>query len=280
VSRDALPNGDAVWVEGMAFEAYGVRVGVRLDEPTLLPDFLDRVPYGARVIGEPEPAVDHLFSFQLHGPDGHPVVYRNESEWVTSSHEEDLPGLIGMVAVGMKAFVTENAPDHVFAHAGVVAWHGRAILIPGESYSGKTTLVAELVRRGAEYYSDDYAVLDQCGLVHPYAQRLRLRLPQQVERDGKTPEELGGVAGERPVRVGLVVACPYVEGAIWKPRRLSLAEGLAVLLHNTRAAYTRPERVLEVLQHATEGAVFLAGPRGEAEIAAQEILDVAGHTAQ
>jgi hypothetical protein len=34
------------------------------------------------------------------------------------------------------------------------------------SYSGKTTLVSELIRAGATYYSDEYAVIDERGRVH------------------------------------------------------------------------------------------------------------------
>ena len=58
--------------------------------------------------------------------------------------------------------------ERVFVHAGVVGWKGHAIVIPGRSRSGKTTLVAELVKAGAEYYSDEFAVLDAEGRVHPF----------------------------------------------------------------------------------------------------------------
>jgi hypothetical protein len=43
------------------------------------------------------------------------------------------------------------------------------MVLPGKSFAGKTTLVAALVRAGAEYWSDEYAVLDANGDVHPYA---------------------------------------------------------------------------------------------------------------
>src|SRR5207244_3989987 len=56
--------------------------------------------------------------------------------------------------------VAEHARRRVFVHAGVVGWKDRAILIPGLSHSGKTTLVERLIRAGATYYSDEYAVLE------------------------------------------------------------------------------------------------------------------------
>jgi hypothetical protein len=63
--------------------------------------------------------------------------------------------------------VAENARRWIFVHAGVVAWRGQAIVIPGATQSGKTSLVAALVRAGAEYFSDEYAVFDARGRVHP-----------------------------------------------------------------------------------------------------------------
>ena len=72
-------------------------------------------------------------------------------------------------------------------HAGVVGWNGRALLLPGRTLSGKTTLVAELLRAGATYYSDELAVLDARGRVHPFPKPLAIR-------------EKGDASGERPPR--------------------------------------------------------------------------------
>jgi predicted ATPase len=44
--------------------------------------------------------------------------------------------------------VATEAPRRVFVHAGVVGWKGQAILVPGRSYSGKTTLIAALMKAG------------------------------------------------------------------------------------------------------------------------------------
>ena len=65
----------------------------------------------------------------------------------------------------LTAFRTQ---DCLFIHTGVVGWQGRAIVIPGRSMTGKTTPVKVLVEAGATYYSDEFAVLDKQGQVHPY----------------------------------------------------------------------------------------------------------------
>ena len=75
----------------------------------------------------------------------------------------------------VQLFVAETAPHRVFVHAGVVAFGDKAIVIPGRSFAGKTSLVAALVKAGAIYYSDEYAVLDERGRVHKYTRRLGIR---------------------------------------------------------------------------------------------------------
>jgi len=75
----------------------------------------------------------------------------------------------------MSTHIAETAHDRFFVHAGVVGWNGRAIVIPGQSKIGKTTLVEEFLRIGATYYSDEFAVFDRRGYVHPFARPLRVR---------------------------------------------------------------------------------------------------------
>jgi hypothetical protein len=66
------------------------------------------------------------------------------------------------------------ARDCVVVHAGAVARHGRAILLPGRSGAGKTTLVAALLRAGFQYLSDEAAVLRPDGRIWPYAKPLSI----------------------------------------------------------------------------------------------------------
>src|SRR6185503_15266327 len=91
--------------------------------------------------------------------------------------------------------VAEFAPRRIFVHAGVVGWKDRAILIPGVSHSGKTTLVDLLIRAGATYYSDEYAVLDARGRVHPFPRALGIRFPNSGESRKVRAEEIGAEVG-------------------------------------------------------------------------------------
>src|SRR5262249_38753244 len=131
----------------------------------------------------------------------------------------------------VQLYVAERSPRRVFVHAGVVGWRGRAIVIPGRSFSGKTTLTAALVKAGFTYYSDEYAALDSAGRVHPYARLLGIREHGQFERATRyTVESLGGKRGARPLPVALVIVSQYKPVAQWRPRRLSAGEGALAML--------------------------------------------------
>jgi hypothetical protein len=166
--------------------------------------------------------------------------------------------------------VALEAPEFVFVHAGAVAHRGRGIVIPGQSFSGKTSLVAALVRAGAEYCSDEYAVLDAQGLLHPFSKPLSVRA--RVYQTDHSVESLGGVTVREPVPVGLVVLTTYRRGTEWEPRRLSPGEAVLGLLSHTVPAQTRPDHVMPALTRACETAVALEGDRGEADDVAQALL--------
>jgi len=164
-----------------------------------------------------------------------------------------------------------SAPDHIFVHAGVVAHQGRAIVIPGKSFSGKTTLVAALVRAGATYYSDEFAPIDRDGLVHPYAKPLSIRGANQLQNNHHV-ETLGGAAGDEPLPVGLVVLPTYRAGASWEPTRLSPAQGALAMIGHTAPARERPQQMVPTLTRAVESATILQGDRGEADELAPLLL--------
>jgi hypothetical protein len=89
------------------------------------------------------------------------------------------------------------ARRRLFIRAGVVGCQGRAILILSRISSGKTALVEALVRAGASYYSDQYAVLDRFGRVHAYARPLSAR-GENEPRANKVLEAVGSITARRP----------------------------------------------------------------------------------
>jgi hypothetical protein len=164
------------------------------------------------------------------------------------------------------------APRRVFVHAGVVGWHDEAIVIPGMSFTGKSCLVDALVRAGATYYSDEFAVFDDRGYVHPYAKPITLRGKQDATDRKYRVESIGGRSGTRPIPVGLIVVSRYAPGAHWHPHLVSPGQAALALLANTVCIRHRPEIALPVLRRAVEGAAAQSGRRGEAEQIAESLL--------
>ena len=108
--------------------------------------------------------------------------------------------------------------DVAVVHGGVVAHDGRALLLPGPTHAGKSTLVAELVRRGAPYFSDEYALIDADGRVHPYPRALLLRDGSGYDQP-RLATELGGTVAHEPLSGG-----PHRGTALF-PGRLALHAG-------------------------------------------------------
>ncbi len=173
--------------------------------------------------------------------------------------------------------VAQHSPRWTFVHAGAVGWNGRAILIPGASYSGKSRLVEALVRAGATYYSDEYAVLDAQGRVHPFSKPLTLRR-ESGRVDRVTAGDIGGELGSQPLPVGMVISTRYVPGTTQNLSDVSAGAALVALLTSTVRAQIDPAHVLTTLARTVQEAVTLEGPRGEALEMAEDLLRRASFT--
>jgi hypothetical protein len=261
------------WADGISIHAYGRRVGVRTNEPAVLEFVQELLPPG----WEPgcSPLVDHLFSLRV-GRTMPGARVKNfhllYGGFTRHARSLDLGEVLRALESQMHLYVAEYASNRVFVHAGVVGWRGRAILLPGASGAGKSTLVAALLRAGASYYSDEYAVLDPDGLVHPFARRLSLRSADGTPPRRHEPEELGGRTGVEPLPVGLVAIANYRPGARWRPRALTVGQAILGLLRETLPAQLDPEGSLRVLQKAAASALILKGTRGEADETAEKLL--------
>lgn len=172
----------------------------------------------------------------------------------------------------MMIHVAEHAPDYVFLHAGVVAWKDRALLLPGRSHAGKSTLVAELVRAGATYYSDEFALLDSEGRVHPFTRDIRIRQPGAPDQVPLPLKQLDGQAGTGPLPVSMICFAEYVEHAQWAPEVLSPGRAvLELLLHSTPVQRT-PDRTLAILSETVRHAAVWRSRRGEAAVVARSLF--------
>lgn len=263
--------------------SYGVTVRIESNTRELLED-ARRVAIRAlaghlEIIDNDEgAAAEHSFGLAV-DESGTFFMFRNGEQFTHSMPPESYfcrdPKLIFMRFFNsmLRIAVAEHAGSHVFVHAGVIGWNGSALIFPAKSFQGKTTLVAELVKRGAEYYSDEYAVFDEYGLVHPFPRDLSIRYFDEFEREKDVPvSELGGRSGSGPLPAGMVLLTGYGENARWDPQVISGGSGILELLQHTVPARTNTEFVLKTLNKALSRAIIARSPRGEAPEAAEVIL--------
>jgi hypothetical protein len=252
--------------EVILFEAFGVPMGVRTNRMEAFDRVRAALPPGWQPC-EASDVTEHRLA--LMGDDR--GTYAVETDGVPLVQGVPLELAAEVLETVIRARVALNAPDRIFIHAGVVAHAGRALLIPGRSFTGKTTLVAALIRAGAAYYSDEYAPLDSDGLVHAYGKPLSIRGPDNTQTDHHV-ESLGGTLGDGALPIGAVVAASYLPGATWRPSQMSPAGAALALVANAVPAHDRPAETLRAIRKAVDGAVLLEGDRGEADEVAPLLL--------
>ncbi|MCB0166994.1 MAG: hypothetical protein KDI79_22395 [Anaerolineae bacterium] len=250
----------------MSFRAYGTHFGIRVTDPHVLERLQPHLPLGW------EPAVsarvDFMYSLvaarasQRQGTRSYHLLYAGSGRIARTQDFDELCARLASHLELVTAFLAKNC---LFVHAGVVGWQGKAIIIPGRSFSGKTSLVTALIKNGATYYSDEFAILDSRGWVHPYPSLLSVRQGYDLNTKKYRAEELGGQVGVEPLPVGLVVITQYQPAAPWRPLKLSPAQAMLALMNNTVAALRGPEVSLPILKQVVLQAKTIKSKRGEAE---------------
>ena len=183
-------------------------------------------------------------------------------ERVRADHPEEL------VAPMVQTLNTEaiGAWPGSVCHAGGVSLDGRAVVLPADPESGKTTLTAGLVRAGFAYVSDEGVAFDVgTTRIEPYPKPLSLdrgswalfpelephagfatdaykRDQWQVPPTAFRPDAVSG-----PCDARFVVFPKYVEGATTELTPMSRAEALVELAKNTFHFNTRSRAALEEL---------------------------------
>ncbi len=160
-------------------------------------------------------------------------------------------------------------------HAGAVVFRDRAILIPGTTHAGKSSMVAELLRRGAKLLSDEYALIDKDGMVHSYPRPLLLR-DSHLQQSPVLPAELGSEFAREPVPAGWIMALEYGPESNWRVLEVSQSEALMILLRNTPHPMAQSPEMIDSFLRAVSSAKCFAGSRGDAVQGADQILQLIG----
>lgn len=261
------------WNSYFAFESYNVKIGIRSNDHKLINQCREVLnfifPTGWSEINYDNHA--HLFSVYLaKSGQQNSYIYKNNDlvgTQLTKNFKFDA------LESQLRLTVAEFAEDFVFLHAGAVAYRKKAIIIPGVSFSGKTTLVAELSKRGLEYYSDEYAVIDKKGFLHPFPKKLSMRgIVDDYTQVEIAVEEMGGKKGIEPVSIGMILVTKYKKNAKFKPEQISTGKGIIESLANSVSVRQNPELVLQTLSLVTAGAKVIKTNRNEVKGFADKFL--------
>ncbi len=252
----------------LVLSSYGVRVSIVDGAGTGIGDRLRRfLPPTVLADGAGVPDVSYSVECSRSPTTACPAydVLCGDDVRLRNSTEDEV---IAWLRSEIDAAVAVRTRTALFIHAGVVGWRDRAIVVPGRSMTGKSSLIAALVRHGATYYSDEFAVLSDDGRVHPYA-----RPP--VLRDRSTPGADGfdESVGIDPIPVSLIVSTSYAQDAQWAPEVVRGARAVLPIIDNTLLARVQPERMLRISAVLAPTIVSLQGIRPDAEIVAPKILE-------
>ncbi len=260
------------WADGLCFTAYGLRFGIRATRSEFLPEIAGELPPQWRPSGTRK--VQWLYSLSSVPSRRRPgtLLHQLYTGGELLTRGSDFKRVRRAFGLDLRGHLATLSPWRHFIHAGAVGWRGKAILLPGNSGAGKTRMTAALVRAGATLLSDEFAVLDRKGRVHPYPLPLRMKDSSGGVATEVTLEELGGREQKGPLPVGLVLSTRFVPGAGSSFRKMSPGRTALALVSHAIQARLRPERVLEATGHAASGALGLQGPRGEAEDTVDTLL--------
>lgn len=261
MTKNAAPEG--VGTHELAFEVFGARARVAVPTAELLPQVMEQLPAHWTPC-EARPG-DRRFALELAGDGGYSVLQDDMVEARIPTLENALANL----RYRLFDYAVHHARDHLIVSAGVVGHEGGAIVLPGPTRAGKTYLVAALLRAGAEYYADDWAILDAQGRVNPYPTPL-FRLRGQT-----TPDDLIASARQNPpIPVGVIARVAYSPDASWTPQPRPRAEGVTMLIGHAYGM-DDPPAALKIARSAARRALVIVAKRGEADEAAASLLEIA-----
>jgi len=248
--------------------SYGVPLRIQVGSGALFAGLPRLLPFATETMTAPVPGAQ---SFTVLPPSEGRGFRCYVGAELTQESAEAGP-VLEQLARDLMIHVANFCADRVFVHAGVVSWNGQALVLPGRSFAGKTTLTAALVRAGATYHSDEFAVVDEAGWVYPYARDLQVREPGLPGQRSTPVEALHGHTAKEPVRVTQVVFAHYQAGAPWNPQPVSSGMAVLELLRHAIPVQRTPRRVMSALTAMVEGATAWASARGEADAVAHSLL--------
>lgn len=247
---------------------------MRTNQPAALERLEPYLPMNRRRLATP--VVDALYSLWVADPQAGSRVRQLNVAYsgiLRLSRDSDLkPSLVAIEAD--LVYRVAAGSRRVFVKAGVVGWGDGALLIVGESGTGKSYLVRSLVEAGGKYFSDRCAVLDETGRVHPY--------PTEILAGSGPGNECQRIAvpkawtAHRSMAVKAIVVTEFRPHTEWRVRHKSPGQALLTLLQHALPTRNSAEATLKTLKAVVSHSDIYFGARGEAEEMARRLAELYG----
>ena len=147
--------------ESACYEALGHRFSFRTTDPCLgryLESLFRHFSPSTPVDG----AVQYSLAVEKHPGQVPFALYRDEEPIAMYRRGADL---LARLLWHINQAVIQETTDHLLIHASAAAWDGKTLVFPAPMESGKTTLVAGLVRAGFGYVTDEAVAIDPSSLM-------------------------------------------------------------------------------------------------------------------
>jgi hypothetical protein len=240
-----------------------------------------------------EPSSRHVYSVVDDGPrfkrryalysGGQPIV-----------RTPDEPEIVAFLLWHLNQAVVAESDRYLLIHAAVASYHGSAILLPAAMESGKSTLVAGLVRRGCGYLTDEAAAIDPATQqIEPYPKPLSIDsgswdvlaelrpaletrfLPYAHDQWHVVPDSVRPGAVARACSARLIVSPHYEAGVKTMIEPISRAQAVLTLAENAFNFASHRADGLNTLAEVVRRCECYRLTIGSLEAACDEVMNVA-----
>jgi hypothetical protein len=251
------------WKVNFGFECYGVTIGIRTDSSELETTLKKMLPEVGRICDFED--VHETVSLVAAAEKSVNGLYFNDEPALKFEKYQDflLEGLIDKFLI---ILAISSLPTNFYLHAGAVFWNNQGIILPGKSFSGKTTLVKEFIKAGAVYITDDLTVLTKTGEILPFPRTLAIRT--ETGRELRTAEFFGARTLTEKVKLKMILFTEFEEKAEWKPQILPPGQTVMKLMENfyyRPAIREAPAQIVKALAELTSGIKTFKGKRGDTQ---------------
>ena len=165
------------------FKILNLPVRVESNSPQFLQDVGNIFHYFK--VFRPNPDVDNGASFSVSIDQASTITFGNDIIYRSTNYRY----ILEYLEYKIYTILINRFSDYYLIHAGVVAHDDKAILLPGSSGGGKTTLIAGLLKNGFRYLTDEIGIIDPHTLrVYPFPKPLNMKTGSLSLFDNFEPE--------------------------------------------------------------------------------------------